>query len=144
MACVVGAVSVGVVSGSAVASSSSQRGSLAVVRVASTPKGKGALSMRHLNTVIASSSLAFTVSLHNFSARRHLKVTVSVTRPRSSQGSLVRSRAVWLGATRSGAVKVGPFMPILFAERSRVKVSVFDPRTREVWTTVYPVIFSLG
>jgi hypothetical protein len=100
--------------------------------------------MRHLNTVIATSNLAFTVSLHNSSARRHLKVTVSVTRPRSSQGPLVRSKTVWLGATRSGAVKLGPFMPILFAQRSRLKVSVSDPRTREVWTTAYPVIFSLG
>ena len=118
--------------------------SVFITKVTSTPAGKGALSPRHENVVIATSGLTFRVSLRNSSSRRQLKITVSVTRPHSPQGPLVRSKTVWLGATRSGAVKLGPFMPILFAQRSRLKVSVADPRTREVWTTAYPVIFSLG
>jgi hypothetical protein len=121
-----------------------QRGSLAVLGVTSSPEGKGVLSSRHLNVVIATSGLSFRVALANHAARRRLEIAVTVTRPRSSEGPLVESKTVWLGATRAGAVKLGPFMPVLFAQRARVKVAVSDQRTRETWSTTYPVIFALG
>ena len=119
-------------------------GSLALVRVTSAPEGKEALSPRYLNTVVATARLTFRVALHNTAARRRLTVTVTVTRPRAHPGALVRAKTVWLGAARSGAVKLGPFAPIMFAVPSRVKVSVEDAKTHEVWTSSYRVIFSLG
>jgi hypothetical protein len=144
VACIVGAVSVGVVSASAVARSATQRGSLAVVRVTSSPKGKGALSSRHLNTVVASTDLAFTVGVRNTGARRHVTITVTVSPTRVSSGAIVMTKTVWLRAHLPGTVKIGRFMPVPFAVRTQLKVSVWDVRTGEVWTTAYPVIFSLG
>ena len=100
--------------------------------------------MRHQNTVIANANLAFVVKIRNGTARRPVTVTVSVSRPKSSLGPLVKAKTVVLRANRVGTVKLGPFARVLFAVPTRVKVSIADARTREVWTTAYPVIFSLG
>lgn len=121
---VVGVVLCGAVSASAVARLSAERASLAVVQVSSTPKGKGPLSMRHLNTVIANSNLAFVVKIRNGAARRPVTVTVSVRRPKSSLGPLVMAKTAVLRANRIGTVDVGPFARVLFAERTNIKVSV--------------------
>jgi hypothetical protein len=117
---------------------------LAVVRVNSTPKGRGSLSMRHINTVIASNKLAFIVRIRNEGGKRPVTVTVTVSRPNSTLGSLVKRKTLVLRANQLGIVRLGTFAPVLFAERCRIKVSVSGARSREIWTMVYPVIFSLG
>ena len=63
---------------------------------------------------------------------------------KSSLGSLVQVKTDLLRANRIGTAKFGPFAQVLFAQRVRLKVSVADARTHEVWTIAYPVIFSLG
>jgi hypothetical protein len=127
-----------------------QHGALTGLRVRSTTvvrggvRGSGRLSQRHMNTVAANSKLAFVVSLHNNGARRHVRFTVSIRRPRFPNGPLVVSKTVWLRADLLATVKVGPFRQVLFAVPSRVKVSVVDRASRQTWTASYPVIFSLG
>ena len=142
--CVSGAVLVGVVSAAAAAHPASQRTTLAIARVTSSPKGKGALSSRHLNTVVATTDLAFTVGVRNTGARRRVTITVTVSSTRMSSGAIVMTKTVWLRAHLPGTVKIGGFMPVPFAVRARLKVAVSDVRTGEVWTAAYPVIFSLG
>ncbi len=124
------------------AAHAAQHDALSIVRVSSTPKGKGALSMRRVNTVVATAGLAFAVRIRNRGARRTLRLTLTVPRP--SLGPIVKSRTVLLGAREARTVTVGPFTPVAFAQRERLKLSIADARSREVWTTVYPVIFSLG
>jgi hypothetical protein len=141
---VVGAVFVGVVSASAVARPASQRASLTVVRASSTPDGKGVLSSRRLNTVVASTNLAFVVKIRNGAARRSVKITVVVSRPDSNLGAIVKTKAFELRGNYVGTVKVGPFAPVMFARRASLTVEVADSRTGKGEATAYPVIFSLG
>ena len=141
---VVGAVLVGVASASGIARPTAQPASLAIAQVGSTPKGKGPLSSRHVNVVIANSNLSFIVKIRNGAVRRPVRITLIVPRPDSSLGPIVKAKTVVLRASRIGTVKLGPFAPIQFAQRETLRLLVTDTQRLRGWTTSYPVIFSLG
>lgn len=97
-----------------------------------------------MNTVPVRPNLSFKVVIRNGTARRQVKGTLSITRTPSSIGSIVKTEAVVLASNQTASVTFGKLGPMAFAQRETLKLAVADPRTREVWVTTYPVIFSLA
>jgi hypothetical protein len=142
--CLSGLVAGALVTTAATARSMANQETLSVVKVMSVPAGRGPLSRRHLNTVPVHPNLSFKVVIRNGATPQNVTVTLRITRAPSSIGSVVKTKAIALGANRTVPVTFRNLGPIAFAQRETLKITVADRRTREQWVTIYPVIFSLA
>jgi hypothetical protein len=103
--------------------------------------GQAALSPVRLNTVMASTALAFQVRLRNegASAQKDVSATVTISRPAGLGGpSVHQSTLAILGPNQTKTVTIGGLGEVPFAERTSLVVRVSDGVR-----SVYPVIFSL-
>ena len=117
-----------------------------IVDVKTLPGGQ-TLSPSNTNTVVATTGLAFVVSIQDSGDSQEvgIKVTVTIQKP---QGAIVRTKTLPLinpGQTKS--VTVGDLGQVPFAQKTTVNVDVStvpgekDPSNNKA---SYPVIFSLG
>jgi len=117
-----------------------------IVDVKTLPGGQ-TLSATTTNTVVATTGLAFVVSIQDSGDSQEvgIKVTVTIQKP---QGAIVRTKTLGLinpGQTKS--VTIGNLGQVPFAQKTHVNVDVAtvpgekDPNNNKA---SYPVIFSLG
>jgi hypothetical protein len=137
-------IAIGFATAAAVAQPDGTRNTLAVTRLISTPDGRGPLSRQHLNVVTVHPNLAFKVAIRNGGAPRQLKVTLNITRTPSTIGPIVRTKSVAFASEQTRVATFGKLGQVAFAVRETLKLTVADPRTRELWVFRYPVIFALG
>ena len=99
--CLSGLVAGALVTTAATARSMANQETLSVVKVMSVPAGRGPLSRRHLNTVPVHPNLSFKVVIRNGATPQNVTVTLRITRAPSSIGSVVKTKAIALGANRT-------------------------------------------
>jgi hypothetical protein len=112
-----------------------------------TLPGGQTLSQTETNTVVATTGLAFVVSIANSGDSQEvgIKVTVTIQKP---QGAIVRTRTLDLinpGQTKS--VTIGDLGQVPFAQKTTVNVDVATvpgEHNTDNNKASYPVIFSLG
>jgi hypothetical protein len=117
-----------------------------IVEVKTLPGGQ-TLSATTTNTVVATSGLAFVVTIQDSGDSQEVSIKVTVT-IQKSQGAIVRTKTLPLinpGQTKS--ITIGDLGQVPFAQKTTVNIDVAtvpgekDPSNNKA---SYPVIFSLG
>jgi hypothetical protein len=139
--CIAALFAFAIVTASATARPTGRQATLSVVKMISSPGGKGPLSSGRVNTVPAYPNLAFKVVIRNGAAPQHLEIRARITRGTSSL--VVTTKTVSLAANRIVSVTFGRLGPVPFAQRTTMKLVIADARTHEQWNLTYPMIFTV-
>jgi hypothetical protein len=117
----------------------------AIVSVKALPAeiqhGQAALDAQKLNTVIASTGLAFQVKVANPASSRetNVQVVLSISRPTGQGGPIVEQQTLaTIGAHGSATVTFDRVGEVPFAEKTSIRVALPTGETRS-----YPVVFAL-
>src|SRR4051812_32098375 len=112
--CVLG---IGALTADSLAIPARSNASVTVARVISTPHGKGQFVRGRVNVVPAYRNLAFRVTLRNGTGRRNVSVTLTIDRPHSTLGPIVKRTTTTLGSNRTSTLVFRKLGQVYFAQR---------------------------